>query len=76
MSTCFLELPSSIMTWTPERSQWIEHLLPKPRRKAEIDNLTFLNALQYIYENNKKPFASLLPIRKASPVRPSRFRTH
>ncbi len=38
------------MTWTHEQYQRIEHLLPKPRRKAEIDNITFLNALQYVCE--------------------------
>jgi len=39
------------MTWTEEQYKRIQHLLPKPRKKAEIDNLTFFRALQYMAEN-------------------------
>ena len=39
------------MTWTEEQYKRVEHLLPKPRKKPEVDNLTFLRALQYMAEN-------------------------
>ena len=39
------------MTWTENQYKRIQHLLPKPRKKAEVDNLTFLRALQYMAEN-------------------------
>ena len=39
------------MTWTEDQYKRIRHLLPKPRKKAEIDNLTFFRALQYMAEN-------------------------
>ena len=39
------------MTWTSEQYERIKHLLPKQRGNVEIDNLTFLQALQYMAEN-------------------------
>jgi transposase len=39
------------MTWTEEQYNRIHHLLPKPRKKAEVDNLTFFRSLQYMTEN-------------------------
>ena len=39
------------MDITQEHIDRIGHLLPKPHRKAEIDNLTFLQALHYMAEN-------------------------
>ena len=39
------------MEWTEEIYERIRHLLPKQRGNVEIDNLTFLQALQYIAEN-------------------------
>lgn len=39
------------MTWTEEQYKRVEHLLPTPRKKSTIDNLTFLRALQYMAEN-------------------------
>ena len=42
------------MTWTHEQYERIRHLLPKQRGNVVIDNLTFLNALQYIAENGCK----------------------
>jgi len=39
------------MTWTSEQYERIKHLLPKQRGNVKIDNLTFLQALQYMAEN-------------------------
>ena len=39
------------MEWTTELYERIRHLLPKQRGNVEIDNLTFLQALQYMVEN-------------------------
>ena len=39
------------MEWTEELYDRIRPLLPKQRGNVEIDNLTFLQALQYIAEN-------------------------
>jgi len=42
------------MKWTQTQYDRIRHLLPKQRGNVEIDNLTFLNALQYMTENGCK----------------------
>jgi transposase len=39
------------MTWTPEQYNRIKHLLPTQRGNVVLDNLTFLQALQYMAEN-------------------------
>jgi len=39
------------MEWTTELYERIRHLLPTPRGNVEIDQITFLQALQYMTEN-------------------------
>jgi transposase len=39
------------MELTQEQYERIEHLLPRQRGNVEIENLTFLRALQYMAEN-------------------------
>jgi transposase len=39
------------MEWTPAQFNRITHLLPRQRGNVEIENITFLRALQYITEN-------------------------
>jgi transposase len=42
------------MKWTQTLYDRIKHLLPKQRGNVEIENLVFLQALQYITENGCK----------------------
>ena len=42
------------MDWTQEQYDRIAHLLPKQRGNVEVENITFLRALQYIAENGCK----------------------
>jgi transposase len=42
------------MQWTQEVYDRIKHLLPRQRGNVEIENLVFLQALQYIMENGCK----------------------
>ena len=35
------------MDWTDDQYDRIKHLLPKQRGNVEVENLTFLRALQY-----------------------------
>lgn len=39
------------MTWTSAHVDRLRHLFPKPRGTVKIDDLLFLQALQYIAEN-------------------------
>jgi len=39
------------MKWTHEQYERIKHLLPVQRGNVEIENLTFLQSLQYMVEN-------------------------
>jgi len=39
------------MKWTHEQYDRIKHLLPVQRGNVEIENLTFLQSLQYMVEN-------------------------
>ena len=39
------------MEWTHEQYERIKHLLPVQRGNVEIENLTFLQSLQYMVEN-------------------------
>ena len=42
------------MKITEEQYKWIEHLFPKPRKAAVINNLEILNAMLYVMENGCK----------------------
>jgi len=42
------------MDWTQAQYDRIAHLLPKQRGNVEVENLTFLRALQYIAANGCK----------------------
>jgi transposase len=42
------------MKWTQEQYDRIHHLLPVQRGNVEVENLLFLQALQYIAENGCK----------------------
>jgi len=49
-----MQLLLSVMEWTQEHYDRIKHLLPKQRGNVEIENITFLRALQDITENGYK----------------------